>query len=119
MGDRLGIGGAVDRAIAGALAIDARLRRKIGLAEMVGEQLGLGLSQGREMLECVADPRMELLAAAAQEALVCGVPHQRMLEAVARLGRPALWKHEFSLDEAAERPFELVTTGGDHRREEG
>ena len=65
----------------GPLVVVDRLLRQPRLAEVVREQLGLGLGGLREaLLEDLRNPRVELLPAADQQAAVGGVLHQRVLE---------------------------------------
>src|SRR6516162_10339176 len=76
---------------------------------MLCEELGLAVHQLRGMdFECFGDPRVQLLARAAQEAAMRGVLHQRMLEAVDRIwGRPSL-EHQLGGDETDESCVQLV-----------
>src|SRR5262249_45839916 len=61
-----------------------------GFGKMLRQQLRLsGRRLGIVLLDRVGDPGMELLAAALQQAVMCGVLYQRMFESVSRLGGAA------------------------------
>jgi len=80
-----------------------------GFRIMLCEELGLGVHQlGGKGLEGVGDLRMQLLPRSAQQAAVSCVLHQRVLEAIDRVGRRAPLNDQFGGDEASECCLQLV-----------
>src|SRR5882724_11649552 len=76
---------------------------------MLREKFGLALHQlGRLDFERFGNMRMQLLARAAQKATVSRIPHQRMLEAIDRVRRPAALEDQLGRDEAGESGLQLV-----------
>ena len=65
------------------------------------------------LLDGLRDPLVELLALAAQQAVVGGVLHQGVLELVDSVRRGAAAIDELGVDELRERPFERGSARGD------
>src|SRR5215831_18336669 len=102
VGDRLFVGRAAQRVFA---RLAPPLDREIvepGLGKMTGDSLGLFVSLDKRLRRAP----VEGLAAALQEAVVCRVPDQRMLETVDRLWRDALDKEKVCLQETAQSDLE-------------
>src|SRR6516165_9739461 len=74
------------------------------LGVMLREEFGLAVRQLGEMgFERFGDPRVQLLARAAQQAAMRRVLHQRMLECKDSVGRGATLENQLGSDEAGER----------------
>src|SRR5690348_9488429 len=86
MSGRLGMSGSRNTAQAGPAPPLDGLIGQASLCEMMRQELRLGTSDiGELLLKNPADPRVQLLALAAQQSAVGGVPHQRMLEGIDRI----------------------------------
>ena len=86
----LEVGGARERPARCPLQVDDGALGLAGLREVVRQQLGLALGRlGEALLQGRRDPAVQLLAPAPEQALVGGVAHQRVLEAVGRVRSPA------------------------------
>src|ERR1700740_3624983 len=80
-----------------------------GLCVMLRKELGLSDHQLGEMsFERLCDLCVQSLASATQKAAVGRVLHQRVLEAVNRIGRRTALEHQFGTDEASKRNLQLV-----------
>ena len=76
---------------------------------MLREDLGLVLHQlGRMGLERCSDPGVQLLTSTTQQAAMRCVLHQRVLEAVDRVGRCATLEHQLGLDQPSNGAPQLV-----------
>ena len=76
---------------------------------MLCEKFGLAVHQlGRLGFERFRDLLMQLLPGTAQQAAVSRVLHQRMLEAVDGIWRPASLEDQLGCDEASESGLQLV-----------
>ena len=64
---------------------------------------------GGMCFERFSDPPVQLLASAAQQAAVCSILHQRVLEGVDSIGRRAALEDQLGGDEASERGLQLVS----------
>ena len=101
MRDRFNISRAAYGLIAGAHAIVAGLHQQACLAEMVGEQFRLLRDNFTEIfLQRIGNALVPLAPAHQQQALISGVPHQRMLETEAPLqaaffGKDNSRRHQF------------------------
>ena len=85
--DRLRHRRAVDRPSAGQVVVRRRLLGEPGPRAVEGEQFGLPLRRVREtLLQRLHDAGVQLPALAPEQALVGGVPDQRVLEGVGGLG---------------------------------
>src|SRR6516162_7312489 len=62
--------------------------------------------------------RMQLLPGVAQQAAVCRVLHQRMLETIDRVGRRAALEDQLGSDELAESRLQLVLGKAGHRAQQ-
>src|SRR4029077_3663295 len=79
-----------------------------GLRVMLCKELGLALDQlGGVGFERFGDLRVQLLPRAAQQAAVRRVLHQRVLEAIDRVGRRASLEDQLGGDEASESSLQL------------
>ena len=88
--DRLGHRRARERLLPGLLPVVDRPLGEPRLGAVPGEQLGLRVHRlGEALLQRPDDAGMQLLPLRLEQALVGGVPHQRVLEGVARLRRLA------------------------------
>ena len=87
VGDRLAIGARCDRLLAGLAPVADRAPGIARLGAVVGQQLGLRRRPGTPLRACVGNAGVERWRAALEQALVGGVPHQRVLEAVGRVRR--------------------------------
>ena len=97
---------------------DGRLRHA-GFGEVVGEQLGLGRGEsGDSSSSACGDPAVESRRAAAQQGAVGRVLHERVLEAVARLGRLAAADEEARLLELSQRRPQRRPRPARHGREQ-
>ncbi len=98
-----------DGPLAGLSPISDGFFNEPGLGVMLREELRLSVHQlGGMSFECLGDLRVQLLASAAQQAAVCRVLHQRVLEAIDRFGRCAALEHQLGSDEASESGLQLV-----------
>src|SRR5215472_14797208 len=76
---------------------------------MLREELGLAFRRlRRRVFECFGYLRVQLLAGAAQQAVVRRVLNKRVLENVDRTGRRAALEHQFRSDKAGKRGPQLV-----------
>ena len=81
--DRLAVGRAAHRLLAGLAPVGDRLLGQAGAGAVVRQQLGLAsASCGNAALDRGDEPAVQDLPAAAEQALVGGVPDERVLEAV-------------------------------------
>src|SRR6516225_12348068 len=79
------------------------------LGIMLSEKLGLAVHQLGEMgCKRVSNLCVQLLARTAQQAAMCRVLHQRVLEAVDGLWRSAALEHKLRSNETVERRLQLV-----------
>ena len=89
------IGRARDRPLAGAMPVCDCLLAEAGLREVMGEQLRLRLGNvGKAGFQLRGDVRMKLLPAAAQQAGIGRIAHQRVLEQVGGLRWCPALKHK-------------------------
>ena len=103
MRDGLGAGRAKDRALARALPVRHSLRRQPGFGVVVRGKFGVRVSHlGETLLQHLRNPRMVLVADAAQERLVGGLLDKGVLEDVGGRWRSAPAVHEFGLDQPVE-----------------
>jgi type II secretory ATPase GspE/PulE/Tfp pilus assembly ATPase PilB-like protein len=80
-----------------------------GFGVMLCEELGLAVHQLRGTgFERLGDLRVQLLPGAAQQAVVSRVLHQRVLEAIDRIGRDASLEDQLGSNEASESGLQLV-----------
>ena len=94
--------------LAGAPPVTNRHGGQPGLREVVRKQLGRGSQSVREaFLERLGDPGVQLLALAAQQAVVGRVPHQRVLEDVGRVRRHAAAEDQLGRDQPVQSAREL------------
>ena len=106
------IGRARDRPLAGAMPVCDCLLAEAGLREVMGEQLRLRLGTvGKAGFQLRGDVRMKLLPAAAQQAGIGDIAHQRVLEQVGGLRRRAALKHKTGVGQAAEGVGQFVLAG--------
>ena len=106
--DRLGHGGARERLLPGPLPVVDGALHEPRLHVVLGEQLGLGRHGLREpLLQQPGDPAMQLLSLHLEQALVGGVPHQRVLERVAGLRRRAAAEHQLGRGEPVQGDVQL------------
>ena len=90
LADRLQVGGARHRPLAGPLPVPDGLRRVPGLGEVVGQQLRLGRHHlGKPRFEHLRDPLVDLLPGAPEQRRVGRVLDQRMLEHIPGPRRPS------------------------------
>ena len=90
VGHGLCVGRTQGRPLAGALVAAHRVGPLFGAGVVAAQLLGLVPNAlGEALPERVGDPRVELLAAAAQERLIGRLLDQRVLEGVGRLRRSA------------------------------
>ena len=76
---------------------------------MLRKEFGLGIHQlGGMGFERLGDLRVQSLANVTQQAAVCRALHQRMLEAVDRVGRRAALEHQPGSNEASESGLQFV-----------
>ena len=103
-------------AVAGAHAIVTGLRERSALGEMVGEQLRLVRRQfGEALFERARNALMPFAPAAQKQTLIGGVPHQRVLEAVAPFQAAPFGKDDARRDQLVERGVERCTVPGGDR----
>src|SRR5207247_8268604 len=97
------------RSLAGPGPIFDSLTIDPGFSIMLGEELGLVIDHIWGMgFERFRDPRMQLLARAAQQAAMRRVLHQRVLESINRVGRRAALEDQLGSDELIESSLQLV-----------
>jgi hypothetical protein len=95
--------------VAGLAPIDDGFFDEPGLGVMLREELGLAVHPlWRLGFERFGDPRVQLLTRPAQQAAMRRVLHQRVLEAVNRIGRNAAMECQLGGDEAGKRGLQLV-----------
>ena len=109
MADRLQIGAALGRLLAG-LEPEARGALALaGFGQMMGEQLGFALGLLRIHLgKHLRDPRMQLAPLAVQQAVMRGVLDHHMLEGVERIGRMAAAHDQPRLLQMIQRGLDLL-----------
>src|SRR5262249_40925028 len=102
VGDRLFVGRAAQRVFARlAPPLDREIVER-GLGKVTGDRLRLFVSLDKRLRRAP----VERLATASQQAVVCRVPNQRMLETVDRLRRDALDEEEVCVQETAQSDLE-------------
>jgi len=107
--DGLEIGRALGRVLAGLEPVSDRLFDQSGFREMVCQSFRLGLRNLSElMLERVRDGGVQMRAAAFQEAGICGVPYQRVLEGVNRVWVLASAENQFRPHQLRKRIFQSL-----------
>src|SRR6516164_4648865 len=103
--------------MSGLPAVGDRLFGEPCLSEMLGKKFGLRFGDvGKVAFEHAGDPRMQLLAASAQQACIGSVADERMLELVCGGGRGAAREDEAGLTEPAERRSEVAFPAVGDRR---
>ena len=84
------------------------VRPEAGLLRL-RKDLGLGIHQFAELdFERFGNPSVQLLPRAAQQTAMCRVLHQRVLEAVDRVGRHATLKYQLGTHKATESDLQFV-----------
>src|SRR4029077_14571867 len=84
--DGLEIGRALGRILAGLEPVSDRLFDQAGFREMVRQSFRLRLCDvGELLLERVRNGGMQMRTAAFQQARICGIAYQRMLESINRV----------------------------------
>src|SRR5579859_7111795 len=92
------VGRAGDRAVAGSLVIASGSIGETGCPEMVCELFRLLRNdRGEPLFERLADALVQRPPPRTQQAVIGGIAHQRVLEAVARLERLSLREHDLAL----------------------
>src|SRR5262249_61702051 len=82
---------------------------------MARQRLGLSLHDLRKLLlERIGDGGVQLAASAFQEAGVCGVSHQRMLEGIDRMWNLAPAENQFRPHQLAKRSFQSLPWHSGH-----
>ena len=105
-----------DRPVTGLAPKGDSLFDQTGLGVMLREELGLDFSDFRGVVfERFGDLRVQSLPGHAQQAAMRRVLHQRVLEAVDRVGRQAALKDQLGSDELAESRLQLVLGKAGHR----
>ena len=95
--------------LTGLAPIGDRSFDESGLGVMPREKFGLAVHQlGRMGFERFGDLRMQLLPRAPQQAAMRRVLHQRVLEAIDRVGRRAPLEHQLGTDKPTERSLQLL-----------
>ena len=109
MGNGLDIGRAQGRVLARLQPVSDRLFDQSGFREVVCQSFGLSLHDFRKLLlECVRNGRVQMPAPAYQEAGICSVPYQGVLEGINRVRNLAPPKNQFRPYQLAQRLFQLV-----------
>ena len=90
-------------AVAGAHAVIAGARERSGLREMISENLGLVRHQfGEAPFKRMCNALMPFAPPAQEQALIGGIPHQRVLEAETSLQAAPFRKDDARRDELVE-----------------
>ena len=117
--DRFLIGRPAQFTIAGAHPVIASWAGQPGLAEMIGQHLGFVRHHVRKALfERVGRARMPVTAPRQQQALIGGVPHQRVLEAETLLQASAFGKDDTGRIEACQCTLKFWAALGRDRFEQ-
>ena len=117
LGDRLAIGAALDRLLAGLAPVAHRAPGIAGLRPMLGQLLRRRLRERR--FEGRRDARVQRLARRAQQALIGDALHQRVLEAERRVRPGCFLEHQPGGDELVEQGVQLRFVRGRRRRRAG
>src|SRR5262249_26277280 len=87
-----------------------------GSRQMMRKEFGLAVDDIREIpIQCCWYPSVQLLSPSAQEHVVGGVLHQRMLEEVGGMWRSTAAKQQFCICELIQRGFQLSPVTLCHR----
>src|SRR6202158_866899 len=111
--DRLGVGKAGGRSIAGTLVMEARPVGEAGAAEMIGQDFRLRLRlRGKSLLERQRDALVQHLTPAFEKTFISRVLHQRVFETVARIRRRAGAEQKLGVLQLCQRGLQrsLITT---------
>src|SRR5262249_27278162 len=100
----LKVGRAQGRVLAGLEPVSDRFFDQSGFGEMVRQSFGLSLHDFRELLlESTRDSGVQIHASAFQEAGICSVPYQRVLEGINRVRNLAPAENQFRPRQLAKR----------------
>src|SRR6266699_1440378 len=116
MADRFEMGQALGGMLAGFEPLIDRALGIAGSRQMMRQEFGLALDDIREIpFQYCRYPSVQLLSPSAQEHVVGGVLHQRMLEKVGGMWRGTAAKQQSCISELIQRDFQLPPVALYHR----
>ena len=108
MADRFEVGKALGGMLAGFQPLIDRALGIAGARQMMGQEFWLALDEiGEILLQRRRDPSMQLLPPSAQQHVIGGVLHQRMLESVGGMRSSAAAKQQSCIAELTQRGLQL------------